>query len=155
MSTLVQNSGDNRSTTGVVVALLFSEKKLFIILLKLELVSLLFFFCPSPFSYTDMRNSTRILESHCMRLLLYSPAGPGGGVQVLMDSLASEDSAIKLDLLDLLLRRTLRTEWKTGSSDGITNWRVLFFRKFNFQPKKLIFAIDAMVNFVSLKHSLI
>ena len=42
MSTLAQIGVDNKLTTGVVVALLF-PKKMFIILLKLQLVSLLFF----------------------------------------------------------------------------------------------------------------
>ena len=104
MSTLAQNSGDNRSTTGVVVALLLSEKK---IVYNITLVTVTFtivFFCPSPFSYTDMRNSTRTLESHPVRLLLCSSAGSGGGVQMLLDLFASEDSAHKLDRLNLLLR---------------------------------------------------
>ena len=41
MSIPVQNSGDNRSTTGVVVAMLLSEK-IFEILPNLQIISLLY-----------------------------------------------------------------------------------------------------------------
>ena len=61
MSILPQNSGyiwHVLCTTGCVVAML---KKMFMILLKLQFVSLLFF-CPFSCSYTDMRDSTRTLN---------------------------------------------------------------------------------------------
>ena len=69
------------------------------------------------------------------KLTYWFTAGSGGGVQVLMD---------------LLLRRTLRTNWFnwiycserlcvqseiTGSPEGITNGRNLFSEKFHLQPK--------------------
>ena len=96
MSILAHNGGDNRSTTGVVVALLYND--FFIILPTLQLVSLLFF-CPIPFPYTDMQDSNRTLNA-CWNVRQ----------QMEIWKFAPEDSAYKLDQLDQLLRRTLRTD---------------------------------------------
>ena len=70
------------------------------ILIKRQLVSLLFS-CPFSRSYTDMRNSTRTLESHCLRLLFCALVKSRGGVQVMVD-LCSEGLCVQTGKLNYL-----------------------------------------------------
>ena len=90
MSTLAQNGGDTRSTIGVVVPLLFAEKFVYIITqdtVSFTITSLLISFLLHR--YAELREETG------EPLRAFTPLS-GGGVQVLMD---------------LLLWRTLRTNW--------------------------------------------
>ena len=139
MSTPAHNDGDNRQllqTTGFAVAMLFL-KKMFMWLLKLQLVSLLFF-CPFSSSYIDMRNSTRTLirclnngDPLCASTLLRAR-----GVK---RRLPGDDGS--------LLRRTLHTDWKNWTTYRRKNnqWKVFCSCNFHLQPENIIFALGAKV----------
>ena len=138
MSTLAQNSSDNRSTTGVIVAFLFA-KKLFIILLKLQWVSLLFFFSArllSPNRYAELHEDTGGPLRASTPLLARGVGRRRPGAD---GPFASEDSAYKVDQLDLLFCRTLRTDWNNWIITRNHRWKNFVFPKISFATKKANF----------------
>ena len=151
MSTLAQNSCDNRSTTGVVVALLLSEKKY----LKYYLIYNYFHYCSFSARLLSPTQICGTPRGHWrVTACVYSSARRGVGRRRpgasgsfcfggFCAQVGSSESTAPKEELDHLKESPLE--------------EICFSEKFHLQPKKkkVIIEKGAKINFVYLKHSLI